>query len=490
MSLIDGIIILLIQLILLTLGTNLATRLLFKGYVPPSTFTQFTNNLIGPHIIFAISLSCSCTLFLLVFAEISNVFSKTTRWHYWQWNLNVLLILVILVIPWYQVYTFLRHSRGWRTKSAAYTTTFVWIIYMYLFEHIGHISQGDTSGYTWLEIGIFRVSIIGITLIAALSGFGVVNTPYTTWAAYTKQVSERDYSIAEHAYEQTKKMIQERSVQLKKLQSQSEEQQPETKASSSKMSQWISSLMNRTNTRELDQLEIEISQMEGLATSMKANLEELARARVKSQFSQTWKGQCWNLVGSVFTVYCVYRLIVTSFNVITRRVGSNDPITNMISLMISHFDKEGSKLDISFWSQQLSFWFAGIIVFGSVRGFLQILTRIMRSWSNKMSISTSTLLLCVAHMMGLYFLSSVLMMQTSLPYDYRYLVSSSLGHIEFDYFRRWSDIIFMIASLLTGLVLFVINQTSDVQSLAADFADMNFLSAESGLNSIPDSRVK
>ncbi|KAI9031022.1 Abscisic acid G-protein coupled receptor-domain-containing protein [Phycomyces nitens] len=475
MSLVDGGILFVIQLILLTLGANLATRLLFKGYVPPS-LSLFTNKLFGPHVIFAISLSCSCTLFLLVFAEISNVFSKTTRWHYWQWNLNVLLILVILVIPWYQVYAFLRHSRGWRTRSAIYTTTFVWTIYMYLFEHIGHISR-DTSDYTWMEIGIFRVSIIGITVIAALSGFGVVNTPYTTWTAYTKQVSERDYSIAEHAYDQTKKMIQERNAQLKRLQRQSEDQ-PEIKASN-KMSRWISFVMNRPNTRELDQLEIEISQMEGLATSMKSNLEELARARAKSQFSQTWKGQCWNLVGGIFTIYCVYKLLVTSFNVITQRVGSNDPITNMISLMISHFDKEGSKIDITFWSQQLSFWFAGIIVFGSVRGFVQMLTRV--------SISTSTLLLCVAHMMGLYFLSSVLMMQTSLPYDYRYLVSSSLGHIEFDYFRRWSDIIFVIASLLTGMVLFVINQTSDVQSLAADFAEMNFLSAESGLNPISES---
>jgi hypothetical protein len=42
--------------------------------------------------------------------------------------------------------------------------------------------------------------------------------------------------------------------------------------------------------------------------------------------------------------------------------------------MISHFDDV--KIDAEFWSQQLSFWFAGIIVFGSVRGFVKLLTRV------------------------------------------------------------------------------------------------------------------
>lgn len=37
-----------------------------------------------------------------------------------------------------------------------------------------------------MEIGIFRVSVIGITITSILSGFGVINTSYTTWLTYTQ----------------------------------------------------------------------------------------------------------------------------------------------------------------------------------------------------------------------------------------------------------------------------------------------------------------
>jgi hypothetical protein len=96
----------------------------------------------------------------------------------------------------------------------------------------------------------------------------------------------------------------------------------------------------------------------------------------------------------------------------------------MLSVMMSHLDRNSVdfKIDPVFWSQQLSFWFAGIIVFGSVRGFLKLLTRVLRVFMLKVTFSTSNVLLFVAHMMGMYFLSSVLMMQMSLPPEYRYVL--------------------------------------------------------------------
>ena len=106
---------------------------------------------------------------------------------------------------------------------------------------------------------------------------------------------------------------------------------------------------------------------------------------------------------------------------IFQRTGSSDPITKVLSIMMSHLDRNNVDyhIDTAFWSQQLSFWLAGIIVFGSVRGFLKLLTRILHSLTLKVTFSTSNTLLFVAHMMGMYFLSSVLMMQMSLPPEYR-----------------------------------------------------------------------
>lgn len=63
-------------------------------------------------------------------------------------------------------------------------------------------------------------------------------------------------------------------------------------------------------------------------------------------------------------------------------------------------------------------------------------------------------------------------MQSNLPPEYRHFLTSSLKDIEFDYFRHWYDIIFVISWLLAAIVLYVLHQTNDARSLATDFADI------------------
>jgi rRNA processing protein Gar1 len=76
---------------------------------------------------------------------------------------------------------------------------------------------------SWTELGILRINIIGITLISILSGFGVVDTPFTAWSSHKRHVSERDFIVAERAYQQTVKMIEEKRSLLEKTQKQHEE---------------------------------------------------------------------------------------------------------------------------------------------------------------------------------------------------------------------------------------------------------------------------
>ncbi|KAI8883005.1 hypothetical protein K501DRAFT_220172 [Backusella circina FSU 941] len=238
-------------------------------------------------------------------------------------------------------------------------------------------------------------------------------------------------------------------------------------------SKMVSSIMNASEPKEQVLLQTEIEQLEGLVANMKSDLDELERGRAKSRFSSTLKGKIWSVIDTVFSVYCVYKFIVTLINVLLQR-NTTDPITNMLSMMISHFDDV--KIDAAFWSQQLSFWFAGVIVFGSVRGFMKLLTRVLDMFLFKITFSSSNRILFVAHMMGMYFLSSVLMMQLSLPTEYRYLLHST----EFDFFKHWSDVIFVGSSLVSLCVIYVIYQTHDAKSMATDFADVELLNMESG----------
>jgi hypothetical protein len=117
-----------IQLLLLVVGSNKVAALLFQDYATPK---PSKSPVYLTHVLFSLSLSCSCTLFLLVFAGITKLFDKrhvtntpslvfinllvdliSVLDYFWKFNLNLLLLLVIIVIPWFQLYTFLHLTRG------------------------------------------------------------------------------------------------------------------------------------------------------------------------------------------------------------------------------------------------------------------------------------------------------------------------------------------------------------------------------------------
>jgi hypothetical protein len=75
-------------------------------------------------------------------------------------------------------------------------------------------------------------------------------------------------------------------------------------------------------------------------------------------------------------------------------------------------------IDVRFWSQQLSFFFVGLMIVLSIRGLLNELSKFFKAFSRH--VSSSNIILFLAHIMGLYFLSSVLTMRQNLPLEFRY----------------------------------------------------------------------
>ncbi|KAI8073364.1 Abscisic acid G-protein coupled receptor-like domain-containing protein [Gongronella butleri] len=210
---------------------------------------------------------------------------------------------------------------------------------------------------------------------------------------------------------------------------------------------------------------------------MKTDLDELERYWMYHRQSQTWSGRIRCLIDIAFASYCVYKLGMTTWNMLVGRIGNGDPITNLLSWMVA---KSNVNIDPAFWSQQLSFWFAGMIVFGSVRGFFKLVSKVLGHFSQAITLHSDQVLLFTAHLMGLYFLSSVVMMQLNLPSDYRYLLASSLEHIEFTFFQRWADTIGVVSSAITIVVLYVLQRTKDMHGLAQDYAGIELDAVEAG----------
>lgn len=67
-------------------------------------------------------------------------------------------------------------------------TIFVWVLFIYIFWKIGDPFPilSPKHGILSIEQLISRIGVIGVTVMAILSGFGAVNYPYTSMTYFMR----------------------------------------------------------------------------------------------------------------------------------------------------------------------------------------------------------------------------------------------------------------------------------------------------------------
>jgi hypothetical protein len=167
-----------------------------------------------PQLLFSVVFTLSSSMFLLVIAEIFPVISYPCRLMVWQFDLYVLLVLVIVVLPLYISFSFVHRMVGqnWNVSWRCHTlcATCVFFAWLYLFWMIGSsfpiLSASPDSGMLLLENCVARVGVIGVTIISILSGFGAVNYPFTTMTIFLRSFD----MTALHKLERTQLQLLER----------------------------------------------------------------------------------------------------------------------------------------------------------------------------------------------------------------------------------------------------------------------------------------
>ncbi|KAF5300224.1 hypothetical protein FQA39_LY19150 [Lamprigera yunnana] len=307
--------------------------------------------------------------------------------------------MVVVFNPFYIFFCSIRNIPFVKPEFVKHLTIFVWFIFMIIFWKIGEPFPitNPKQGILSMEHLVSRIGVIGVTVMAILSGFGAVNYPYTSMAYFMSFKKEKISGSKKQSMERlSREGVKERS------------------------GIWgiITSVTTNRGTENINQLKLEVTGLEELSRQLFLEAHENHNMLERIEWSKTWTGKYFNFLGYFFSLYCMWKIFICTINIVFDRVGKKDPVTRGIEIAVHWM---GLDFDVGFWSQQISFYLVGLL----------------------------------AQIMGMYFVSSVLLLRMNMPAEYRIIITQVLGDLQFNFYHRWFDVIFLVSAVSSIITLYI-----------------------------------
>jgi hypothetical protein len=314
-----------------------------------------------------------------------------------------------------------------------------------------------------------RIGVIGISLMALLSGFASVSSPWHTFVdnrAYRRRpVTDADIARKQAGLDATSEMLITKRHRLRSLQRKVPAASDAAAASGSSglVGKMIGSLKGigggGGDAAEIRALQLEISGLETMESTLSSSLSLLRNRQAAHARDGTALGRMLSMPGYVFSLYCIYRILATTLTTLRRvyqpysSFSSSDPINRFLGLLARHWDP---KLDQIAWARQISFLLSGVILAASANSVLQTFHIFARWAPGLLRQAQANLALIIGQIAATYVISAALLLRSNLPREVGRSVGDALeSALEPAFVDRWFEGWFLVASAVTAVGIWV-----------------------------------
>ncbi|KAI2639591.1 Abscisic acid G-protein coupled receptor-domain-containing protein [Hypomontagnella submonticulosa] len=428
---------------------------------------------------FSTTVGLAVVLGELILCEISELVNPYARALALRVTVPTLLFLLIVLIPFLELqsivagsgWSFQRTAKG-RLPRAAWMLQFaVFGVWLFAFWSLGNlvplgsetvhastamekVRVGSEFSASLARACLERIGVIGISLMALLSGFASVSSPWHTFGsrASRRPVTEADVARKQAGLDATNEMLITKRHRLQNLL----RKVAETSSSDRRgfLTKVVGSIRGDGDAAEIRTLRLEIAGLEAMEANLSSSLSMLRSRQASSARAATFSGKLLSIPTYVFSVYCVYRIIATTLTTLRRlyyptaSFSSSDPINRFLGLLAKHWDP---KLDQIAWARQISFLLSGVILAASANSALQTFHLFAKWTPGLLYQAQANLALLIGQISAIYVISAALLLRSNLPKEVGSAVGDALeSALEPGFVDRWFEGWFLLASVATA----------------------------------------
>ncbi|KAK2052190.1 hypothetical protein LY76DRAFT_598806 [Colletotrichum caudatum] len=428
-------------------------------------------------VVFSTTIALATVLGELILSEISDLVSRRAREVGLRFTVPTLLVLLVGVIPFLEIqsvisglgWKFQRNSRGKIPQFAWGVLLLAFSGWLFAFWSLGSLVGLDkttttTAGRGILRACLERIGVIGISLMAMLSGFAAVSSPWHTLGAASERrrrpVTEADISRKAAGLDATNEMLLTKRHRLQALERKASEAQTASSSSGGFMGKMMGAVRGMSGDEaEMRALRLEIAGLETMEANLGSSLGVMRSRRAADARAATPLGKLLAVPHYVFSLYCLYRILATMLAMLRRTYypsssfSSSDPINRFLGLLARHWDP---KLDQTAWARQISFLLSGVMLAASANSVLQTFHLFSKWLPGLLYQAQANLALLIGQIAAVYVISAALLLRSNLPREMGSAVGDALeGALEPRFVDWWFEGWFLTSCAVTGLGVWI-----------------------------------